>query len=587
MDIFGVLVVVGAVAMLLYGMHIMSSGLERISGGKLERYLEKMTGNVYKGIFFGTIVTGITQSSSAITVILVGLVNSGIMKLSQTVGVIMGANIGTTFTAWILSLVGISDEGFIFQMLKPSSFTPIVALIGVILVILGKTAKRQEIGSILMGFALLMFGMQTLTDAVKPLANMPEFQNLFLMFKNNPLTGVLAGAILTAIIQSSTASVGILQALAVSGNISFSAAFAIIMGQNIGTCFTALLSSIGTSKNAKRTAMIHLYYNIFGTIIFLLGFYGLNVVFDFSFADNIVTAADIALIHTVFNVGSAIIFLPMPMVILLEKLAVWSVREGKSKEDDEFRLLDDRFLTTPSYAISQCHTLTVRMAEISKRMITDALSMIHKFNKKSVVEILKQEELTDMYEDKLGTYLLKISAKNLTEKEGATVTMLLHTIGDFERISDHAVNVLEAAQEMKDKELEFSDKAKEEFNIFSRSILEILDRSIQAFRDGDIQIAKSVEPLEEIIDNLNTELRKRHIKRLRKGKCTIELGFILSDLLTNLERVADHCSNIAVSVIQEKEGTIETHEYRSDLRLKQDKEFIKLMEDYNKKYMLP
>ncbi len=587
MDIFGILTLIGGLAMFLYGMNTMGQGLEKLSGSRLERILEKLTSNPIKSVALGALVTAVIQSSSATTVMVVGFVNSGIMKLSQAVGVIMGANIGTTMTSWLLSLTGIESDNLFIQLLKPSSFTPVLAIIGIVLIMMKKSGKKRDIGTILVGFAVLMFGMEMMSGAVKPLADNEGFRSILTMF-SNPVLGIIAGAVLTAVIQSSSASVGILQAVCATGALTYGSALPIIMGQNIGTCVTALLSAVGANKNAKRAALVHLYFNLIGTVVFMILFYSVNAFVHFEFVEQAAGQAGIAVIHSVFNVFSTLILLPFTK--LLEKLAYISVREKKTDtaaSGDEFQILDPRFLATPSVALEQCKSVAIRMADCARDTLKLSVSLIFRYNDRDAEIIVENEDKVDIYEDKLGSYLLQLGAKNLSVEDSQLVNMLLHCIGDFERISDHAVNIMECAKEMHDKGLSFSKKAVEEVRIFNSALSEILDTAIAAFEHGDINMAKSVEPLEEVIDNLRTEIRNRHVKRLRKGKCTIEMGFVLTDLITNYERVADHCSNIAVCMIQIHDNSFDTHSYLSDLRATGNAEFTDKFKKYSEKYLLP
>lgn len=587
MDIFGVLTMIGGLALFLYGMNVMGAGLEKASGGKLERILEKLTSNPIKAVLLGAGVTAVIQSSSATTVMVVGFVNSGIMKLSQAIGIIMGANIGTTVTSWLLSLGGIEGDSFFIQLLKPSSFSPILALIGIILVMSAKSDKKKNIGEIFLGFAVLMFGMETMSGAVKPLADVPEFTNILLMFRN-PVMGVLVGAVLTGIIQSSSASVGILQALSVTGAFTYGSVIPIIMGQNIGTCVTAMISSIGANKNAKRTAFVHLYFNIIGTIVFLLLYYTLNAVIHFPFADETVGYAGIAVIHSIFNVFTTLLLLPATK--LLEKLAYLTIpvtAEEKEATQDEFPLLDDRFLATPSFAIEQCVTVTKKMAELSREAFNEAMQAVQDYSDGKAEQVIVKEQTIDRYEDKLRSYLTKLSSQNLNYSDSQSVSTLMHCITEFERISDHAVNVVESVQEMNKREQHFSKKAVEEMEVYKDAISDILDRSVGAFVNADEELAKTVEPLEEVIDELNKNVKKRHIKRLRKGKCTIELGLVLSDIATSYERVADHCSNIAVYMIQVQDNQIEEHGLIEYLKDDENEHFEEQVAAFRKKYELP
>lgn len=587
-DILCILTLIGGLALFLFGMNSMGQGLEKLSGSSLERILEKLTSNPVKGVLLGALVTAIIQSSSATTVMVVGFVNSGIMKLSQAVGVIMGANIGTTMTAWILSLTGVEGEG-IMAFFKPAFFTPILAIIGMILVMMCKSAKKKDIGTILVGFAILMTGMNLMSAAVKPLETNPDFQNVLTWF-TNPLLGILAGAVLTAIIQSSSASVGILQAVASTGAINFNMAVPILMGQNIGTCVTAMLSSVGANKNAKRAAVIHLYFNLIGTVIFMIVYYTVTSLVDIPMLEGAVTETGVAIVHTVFNVFATALLLPFNKVLV--KLATMTIRdkndEKTATEGDEFSALETRLLATPSVALEQCKSVAVKMAECSRDTLKLSISLLSRYNDRDAEIIIENEDIIDNYEDKLGSYLLQLGSKNLTVNDSQTVNKLLHCIGDFERISDHAVNIMECAKEMSDKGLQFSKKATEEVNIFSNAIIEIIDTAMNAFEKDDMDIAKSVEPLEEVIDHIRTEVRSRHIKRLRKGKCTIEMGFVLTDLITNYERVADHCSNIAVCMIQVHDNNnFDMHGYLNDLKSASNEEFTNKFRAYSEKYMLP
>ena len=588
MSIFNVLAMISGVAFLLFGMHVMNEGLTKASGGKLEQILEKLTSNKLYAVLLGAGVTAIIQSSAATTVMVVGFVNSGIMKLSQAIGVIMGANIGTTITAWILSLTGIQGDSFWIQMLKPESFSPILAMVGIILLMFTKKEKNHNIGNILLGFAILMFGMRTMSEAVAPLADMPEFTAILAEF-NNPILGVIAGTLLTAIIQSSSASVGILQALCVTGMVDYRMAIPIIMGQNIGTCVTALLSSVGANKNAKRAALIHLYFNILGATVFLVVFYVANAFIHFEFMDMSANAFGIAVVHSAYNVFATVVLLPFSGV--LEKLSYLTIRNTEAESGKEgiteFQVLDVRFLDTPGIATVQCKNVAIKMAELCRKALFQAMDLLQKFDDDKALEVSQMEAMVDQYEDELGNYLLKLSSKNLTEKDSHTISMLLHCIGDFERISDHAVNICESAREMHVKEQKFSKKAEEEISIFSGLIREIVDTSVQVFETEDIELAREVEPMEEVVDGLNDEIKKRHIKRLRKGKCTIELGFALSDITTNFERVADHCSNIAISLIQIPDDAYSSHEYVDNLEKGEDSQYHEALVRYTEKYLLP
>ncbi len=589
MDFFGILSLLGGLCLFLYGMNVMGASLERASGGRLERILERLTSSPLKGVLLGAGVTAVIQSSSATTVMLVGFVNSGIMKLSRAIGIIMGANIGTTMTAWILSLSGIEGDSFVMRMLKPTSFTPILALVGIILLMMGKDDRKKDVGSIFLGFAVLMFGMEAMSAAVEPLADVPEFTSLLTKF-SNPLLGLLAGAVLTAVIQSSSASVGILQALSVTGGFTFGSVIPIILGQNIGTCATALISSVGGNRGAKRTAFVHLYFNIIGSIVFLTLYYILNGIIHFGFADQVVDEAGIALVHSCFNVFSTLILLPFTRG--LEKLAYLTLpeteeeREAQVREDD-FPLLDSRFLATPGFAVEQCRTMACKMAELSKEAMLQAMNLIDAYGDREAARVEKLENLVDKYDDKLGAYLVQLNSKDLSYQESQNVSTLLHTISDLERIADHAVNVMELAQAMHKSKQKFSSKAMEELRVYQSAVADILNRSVKAFTENDYGLARTVEPLEEVVDGINKDIKKRHLKRLQKGKCTIELGLLLSDIATNYERVSDHCSNLAVYQIQTEDSSIEAHDYVNSLKDDTKKQFDSLVEEYAEMYTLP
>lgn len=581
MSIFDVFSLLGGLALFLYGMNVMSAKLEKLAGSKLETIFEKLTSNIFKSLLLGIGVTAIIQSSSATTVMLVGFVNSGIMTLSQVIPIIMGSNIGTTVTSWLLSMSGISGDSFFIKLLNPKAFSPILALIGIVLTMVSKKDKNKDIGGILLGFAILMTGMETMSGSVEGLKEVPQFTSMFTLF-SNPILGVLVGAVLTAIIQSSSASVGILQALSTTGSITFGSAVPIIMGQNIGTCVTALLSGIGANKSAKRVAIVHLYFNIIGTVIFMVGFYGLNAIINFSFIDDQVSAFNIAIVHTIFNVTATLILLPFNKV--LEKLAYLTIKDDQSKEQNE--LLDERLLNTPTVAVENCHSLTITMGEVSKKTISTAISSIGNYTSDAETFVSENETLTDDYEDKIGTYLVKLSSKNLSENDSKYISEYLHIIGDFERIADHATNVMETSKEMYEKNIKFSKTACKELNILYSAINEILSLSLDALQSNDTVKASNVEPLEEAIDRIILELKNRHIERLKQDACTIENGFIFCDILTNLERVSDHCSNIAVCIIQINNGDFETHRYINDIK-NSGEEFEVKCKTYLDKYALP
>lgn len=585
MDVFSILTMIGGLAMFLYGMHIMGDGLAKVSGGKLERILENLTSNPVKAVLLGAGVTAVIQSSSATTVMVVGFVNSGIMKLSQAVGIIMGANIGTTITSWILSLSGLEGDNFFITLCKPTSFSPVLAAVGIVLILFIKDEKKKDIGTILIGFAILMFGMDTMSGAVKPLADVPEFTGILTAF-SHPILGMIAGAVLTAVIQSSSASVGILQALCVTGAVSYSVAIPIIMGQNIGTCVTALLSGIGANKNAKRAAMVHLYFNVIGTITFMVIFYTLNAFVHFDFLADPANGAGIAVVHSCFNIFATLLLLPFARV--LERLACLTIRDSKSEEElEEYKLLDERFLDKPAFAMEQSFHVAAAMAEESKKTLFTALELLTDFSEEKAQKVSDLETVVDHYEDQLGSYLVKLSRKNLNSHDSHTLSIVLHCIGDFERISDHAINIMEAAVEMNKKQLAFSKKAEGELKVFCDAIRDIVNSSYDVFINQDLKKAQMIEPLEEVIDELNQELKKRHIRRLRNGKCTIELGFILSDITTSLERVADHCSNISVCVTQVREDTYDTHSYLDSVKNEDSGVYRGLVLQAQEKYMLP
>ena len=581
MDIFNLLTMIGGLCLFLFGMNLMGQALERRAGGSLRTVLGKMTGKVMTGFLTGLGVTAIIQSSSATTVMVVGFVNSGLMTLRQAVNVIMGANVGTTVTAWLLSLGGIDSGSVWVNLLKPSSFTPVLALIGIVLYLFCKKAKQKDTGTILLGFATLMFGMETMSSAVAGLKDVPAFTNLFLAFKN-PVLGVLAGAVLTGIIQSSSASVGILQALTVTGSVSYAAAIPIIMGQNIGTCVTAMISSVGTNKNAKRAAVVHLMFNVIGVAVLLTVFCIVKAVFHPVLFDEPATMYGIAVAHSAFNILCTAMLLPAGG--LLEKLATRMVADGKQREKTVE--LDERLLATPSLALERSRAVAVEMADRSVRALKNALLCVEKYSPALAQSIQEDESSCDHYEDVLGTYLVRLSAQKLGENESEEATELLKTIGDFERISDHAVNLLESAEEMREKKLAFSPAARAEFGTLSAAIDEILELSLDAFASGDVALAARVEPLEQVIDTLKEQMRTRHILRMQQGNCSIEAGFVWSDLLTNLERTSDHCSNIAGCVIDTAQHNLNLHETLKAVK-RGDPRFQDSFRVYAEKYRLP
>ena len=594
MDIFGVLTMIGGLALFLYGMDAMGDGLAKLSGGKLEILLEKLTSTRLYALLLGALVTAVIQSSSATTVMVVGFVNSGIMQLSRAVGIIMGANIGTTITSWLLSLTGISGSSVWVQLLKPSSFSPVLACVGILLLMTSKNSeKRRDVGNILMGFAILMFGMDTMSGAVRPLADNERFTGILTMF-SEPILGMLAGTLLTAAIQSSSASVGILQALCSSGAVGYGSAIPIIMGQNIGTCVTALLSSVGANKNAKRASMIHLYFNMIGTVIFMAVFYGIHAVTPFGSLNEPANAAGIAVIHSLFNIGCAVLMFPFSD--LLVKLAVLTVRDeredaGQAGTEEkilpaELAALDERFLETPGYAMNISKNAAYAMAEETKGCISLALELCNGYTEEKSAAVIQREQLIDTYEDVLGTYLLKLSSQDLSQEDGRSLSVLLHCMSDLERISDHAVNICGSMEEMKKRKQGFSEKAFDELRVLLDAVHDIVEMTTAIFLAGDVERAKDVEPLEEVIDSLNVTLRQNHIKRLRKGICTIELGIILEDLITDLERVSDHCSNIAVCLIEVSGDGFDTHAY-VDVDIRQTPWFAQEVERLKKIYALP
>ncbi len=580
MDIFDFIALLGGLAFFLFGMTTMSTGLERLAGGKLESTLRAMTSSPLKALLLGAGVTIAVQSSSAVTVMLVGLVNSGIMNIGQTVGVIMGSNVGTTLTAWLLSLVGLEGDTVWIKLLKPENFSLLFALVGAFMMMLAKKDREKDIGSILVGFAVLMYGMKLMGDSVEGLTDSPVFAQLLVAFKN-PILGVLTGAIVTGVIQSSAASVGILQALALTGAINYGMAIPIIMGQNIGTCVTALISCIGVSRNAKKVAVIHVSFNLIGTVVLLSLYLIVNAIFHLPFNDQPATAFGIAVVHSIFNVVTTGMLFPFSQ--MLEKIAN-SILPDK-KESGEDTLLDERLLATPSVALAVCDESTEAMEAIARRSLLSAMSCVDAFDDKLAQTVIDDENTVDHYEDKLGSFLVRLSAKSLSEGDSLKVSKLLHALGDFERMSDHAVNIMESARELHDKGLRFSEAARQELDVMRRALTDILELSGKAYENWDAELAKQVEPLEELIDDLTRRIRDRHIRRLREGSCTIELGFILTDLLTNYERVSDHCSNLAVSIIGLSQGNLESHENLISMKRDEEK-FQELYRRYEQKYYI-
>lgn len=579
MDIFGLLTLIGGLCLFLFGMNVMGDALERRAGGSLKTILAKLTKNKYTGFLTGLAVTSVIQSSSATTVMVVGFVNSGIMTLKQSIGVIMGANIGTTVTAWILSLGGISGDNIIVQFLKPSSFTPILALIGTGFLMFSKSGKKKDTGTILLGFTALMFGMDTMSGAVSGLSEVPEFQKMFLMFEN-PFLGVIVGTVLTAIIQSSSASVGILQALSATGQVTYGAAVPIIMGQNIGTCITAILSSFGTNKNAKRAAIVHLTFNIIGTIVYLTIFALLSSLLKPALLSEPATYAGIAVCHSVFNIACTALLLPMSG--LLEKLAICLVPDNDKK--DKNTKLDERLLKTPSVALNMCSDLVCEMAEFSVSGLKKSLNMLEKYDARIAQDIRKAEEKADKYEDSIGTYLVKLSQYQVSDSDSLEISKILKTIGDLERISDHSVNILKSAEEINNKKIQFSKEAQREMSNLCLAVSEVLSLTYTSFVKNDTKLAMDIEPLEQVIDALKAEAKDNHIKRLKDGQCSIEAGFILSDLLTTLERTSDHCSNIAVYIIDAANNNMNVH--KTAKKIKSDNSrFDSKYSEYASKYL--
>lgn len=585
MDIFSVFTLCGGLAFFLFGMHIMSSSLEKIAGGKLELTLKKLTSNPFKSLLLGAGITIAIQSSSAMTVMLVGLVNSGIMELGQTVGLIMGSNIGTTLTAWILSMAGIQGDNIFISMLKPENFSPILALIGVILIMAGRSERKKDTGSILCGFAILMFGMELMKDAMAPLTDMPGFDSILTRF-NNPLLGVLVGAAFTGIIQSSAASVGILQALSLTGSITYGMAIPIIMGQNIGTCVTALLSSIGANKSARRVAAVHVSFNLIGTVICLIVFYGLNAIFRFPITGMSITPLAIAGVHSIFNVVTTLMLLPFShQLVKLANLMVPS--KGSGREKTVF--LDERLMNSPILAVEQCREQVVTMGLTAKSALLDSLHLLSAYDQKLYDKVEKQEQQLDRMDDELATALVKLSARELRVEESREIFELLHVIGDFERIGDHATNLAESAAEMHRNGYAFSEAAKTELTTLFAALTEILELTMHAFQQNDDQLAGHVEPLEEVIDDLTTEIRNRHIRRLQDGECSIGTGLVLTDILTNCERVSDHCSNVGVCIIQIRNSAFVVHDYLTELKSDKSDQapsFVKEFNQFHQKYRL-
>ncbi|MDO4501136.1 MAG: Na/Pi cotransporter family protein [Erysipelotrichaceae bacterium] len=583
MDIFNVLNMIGGLSLFLYGMHLMGEALSKMAGGKLESVLEKLTSKPIFAVLLGAGVTAVIQSSSATTVMVVGFVNSGIMKLGQAAGIIMGANIGTTVTSWLLSLTGISGSSLFVKMLKPSSFSPILAAIGIVLLLFSKGEnKKKDIGEILIGFAVLMFGMDTMSKSVAGLANNAGFTGLMTAF-SNPLLGMSVGALLTAIIQSSSASVGILQALCLTGAVKYSTALPIIMGQNIGTCVTSIISSFGANKNAKRAAMVHLYFNLIGTVVFMAVFYTANLFIDFAFLKTAINPAGIAVVHSLFNIGTTILLFPFSKQLV--KFAELTIPEDKNVESVIDTIsIDERFLESPGFAMELCRNKAREMAELTNKAIKKAGDLLLNYDEKAVKEIIEMEGIADRYEDVLGSYLVKLSSKNLSVADSRSMSIILHSISDFERISDHAMEIALNVESMKQKNLNFSEYAYKEIEVLVQATNDICNITLESFSKYDDNLAIHVEPFEEVIDTLTKKVKENHIRRLRKGQCTIEIGFILENILNGLERVSDHCSNIAIELITITDNDYNTHEYYKNIsneeKAKFDNEYRELLNVY-------
>ena len=579
--VFALITLLGGLAFFLYGMNVMSGGLEKMAKGKLEKTLIKVTSKRFLALAFGAGITIAIQSSSALTVMLVGLVNSGLLEFGQTIGVLMGSNIGTTLTAWILSLAGLEGGNIFLDLLKPKNFSLIFALVGVIMIMASKKQKRKNIGNILVGFAVLMFGMNLMSQAMEPLTEMEGFTSLLTAFKN-PFIAVAFGAIFTGVIQSSAASVGILQTAAAAAGVSYRMAIPIIMGQNIGTCVTAVISSIGVSRNAKKVAVVHLSFNIIGTLICLIPFCVLSYAFDIAALDRLITPFEVAIVHSIFNIFTTVVLFPFSKQ--LEKLANKLVKDKEGEVKG--KLLDERLITVPSFAVTNALDVVVEMSEVSKTAFGKAVSIIGNFDDKTAAEVSEMESLLDNYEDQLGTYMVRLSSTGVSDSDSKKIAKILHTINDFERIGDHAENLVNVAREMHEKRIVFSHEAETEISILRAAVTEILNITADAFKKNDSMIAASVEPLEQVIDGLIADIKSRHVKRLQHGNCTIELGFVLTDMLTNYERVSDHCSNVAVAIIESRHGTFEAHEYLNSVKSDPNSTYIRAFEEYKRKYSL-
>lgn len=583
MDFFSVLTMIGGLALFLYGMKTMGDALSKLAGGKLEQILEHMTNNPIKAVLLGAGVTAVIQSSSATTVMVVGFVNSGIMKLSQAVGVIMGANIGTTVTSWILSLAGLESDQFFIRLLKPSSFSPVLAMIGIILLMFVKSDRKKDVGTILLGFAVLMFGMETMSGAVKPLASVPEFTSLFTAFEN-PILGMLVGAGLTAVIQSSSASVGILQAMCVTGSVSFGAAIPVIMGQNIGTCITALLSGLGAGKNAKRASLVHLYFNLIGTVIFMTVFYGLNAVFHFAFLSDTATGASIAVIHSFFNVAATLVLLPLAG--MLEKLAYLTIPWSENEtQEEEGKVLDERFLERPSFAVAQCKTAVCDVALIVREMMGLTRQNIEGFSREANEKVIRLEDDVDQREDELGTYLTKLSAKPLSQEDSRRIGMYGKCVVDFERISDYMKGIAYELRKMEKRGDHFSEEASRELTTILLATDEIVERTVSCFLHDEMETAVKIDPLSDVIRSLRDTIRRNHNNRLKEGKCSVELGMSLTDILNSFGRIAGHCSNIAEEEIAAETDRYALHQYARSIK-ENNETYKEWTEKFRQKYAL-
>lgn len=584
MNIYNLFALCGGLAFFLFGMNVMSNYLEKMAGGRLESVLKKMTSSKWKSLVLGAVVTIAIQSSSALTVMLVGLVNSGIMEIEQTVCVIMGSDFGTTLTAWILSLSGIRSDNFFISMLKPENFSPIVALIGVFLIMGGKSQKKKDIGTILCGFAVLMYGMTIMSDAVSPLAEMPQFQKILVAF-DNPIIGVLIGTAFTGIIQSSAASIGVLQALSLTGSISIGMAIPLVMGANIGTCVTAILSGIGVSRKAKRVPAIHIGIKIIGTVVWLVLYFVLRYLIRMPFFESTISSLGVAVFHSVFNVGTILFLLPFSgkLVVMAEKLVPLREEDAQSPQV----LLDERLLLSPGLAVRQCREKTREMASLARDSFHQAMALFEEYSKESAERISAMEERLDYLEDELDTFLIRLSSRELADDDNNAVSEMLHSINDFERIGDHAINMTKLAQEMHTKKLKFSAEAEAELVVLRNALEEILIMTVDSFARDDDTEADKVEPLEEVIDDLTKEIKNHHVDRLQAGICRPELGILLTDYLTNCERVSDHCSNVAVCIIQTRNSSFETHSYLNELKNGNEPEFVDEFESFREKYQLP